>query len=452
MVAAAAALLEPEDVHRPLARLWRRAAPPEGRVARGIWGAAVFVAGALVALEPDAALRLVAFAGAALLVFVGASELLATLAPPDLAPVTAERTRRRSLVRACLAGTTVVVAIAIITVAFGKSASDPSARASTEEGTCNGFAELCDMRLSEIAFAGTHNSFSAADRPGWFIANQRRTISRQLVDGVRLLMIDPHFGVGVPGNVSTDFDAEGRDANRVARELPAETLDAAQRLTGSLGVGGGDPSGERDVWLCHTVCELGATLMTDALEEVSRFLGRNPNEVVILYVEPFVPVADLEEVFERAGMLDQLARLDPNLPMPTLDQLIEADRRVLVVTERGAERAYPWYHDDDLFIQDTPLGVTKVDDLSCELNRGTAENPLLMLNMWADVFPPRVAPNAAFNDEQFILDFAHECEAEREHPVNLIGVDFYDQGGLVDAVSQLNEERIAALDESEVEP
>ncbi len=71
-----------------------------------------------------------------------------------------------------------------------------------------------------------------------------------------------------------------------------------------------------------------------------------------------------------------------------------------------------------------------------------------MLNMWADVFPPRVGPNIPFNDEQFILDFARECEQEREHPVNLIGVDFYDQGGLLGAVDELNAERIAEFDAS----
>ena len=53
-------------------------------------------------------------------------------------------------------------------------------------------AELCDLRIDQAVFGGTHNSFSAADSPGWFIANQRRTICRQLADGVRLLLIDPH--------------------------------------------------------------------------------------------------------------------------------------------------------------------------------------------------------------------------------------------------------------------
>ena len=191
--------------------------------------------------------------------------------------------------------------------------------------------------------------------------------------------------------------------------------------------------------------------MVDALGEVSDFLARNRGEVVVIYVEPFVPAEDVEAAFRRAGMLDDLARLDPSLPMPTLRQLGDAGRRVLVVTERDADAAHPWYHDDDIFIQDTPLGITNAADLSCELNRGSAENPLLMLNMWADVFPPRVAPNVAFNDEELILDLAAECEQERDHLVNLIGVDFYDQGGLLDAVDQLNAERVAAQEAGELD-
>ena len=459
VVAAAAAVLDPEDLQSPVARLRRRVARPEGRTARGIWGAAVVALGILVALEPDDALRLLVYSGAALLVFVGAGELLAMLGPPDVERAEAERVRRRSLLRATAIGVAVVTGVAVFALAFGESAADPDARASTEEGTCNGSAELCDLRLDQVVFGGTHNSFSAADSPGWFIANQRRTISRQLENGVRLLLIDPHFGVGKTGKVSTDFDAEGRDINRVARELPPETLDAAQRLTGNLGIGGGGASGERDVWLCHTVCELGATRMVDALGEVSEFLGRNRGEVVIIYIEPFVPVEDVEAAFRRAEMLDDLARLDPSLPMPTLGQLRDAGRRVLVVTERGADAEHPWYHDDDVLLQDTPLGIKRADDLSCELNRGEPDNPLLMLNMWADVFPPRVAPNIPFNDEELILDLAARCEEEREHPVNLIGVDFYDQGGLIDAVDQLNSERVAtaeaeaaAVDESEDGP
>ena len=66
-----------------------------------------------------------------------------------------------------------------------------------------------------MVFAGTHNSFSAADSSGWFIANQRRTIERQLADGIRLFLIDTHWGIeDAQGRVRTDFESEGASATR----------------------------------------------------------------------------------------------------------------------------------------------------------------------------------------------------------------------------------------------
>ena len=61
----------------------------------------------------------------------------------------------------------------------------------------------------------------------------------------------------------TDFAGEGRDRNKVARELDAPALAAARRLGPSLTRG---RPGPRDIWLCHTLCELGATRFTDTLD------------------------------------------------------------------------------------------------------------------------------------------------------------------------------------------
>jgi hypothetical protein len=91
-----------------------------------------------------------------------------------------------------------------------------------------------------------------------------------------------------------------------------------------------------------------------------------------------------------------------------------------------------------------------VSQLSCELNRGSADSPLLMLNQWADVFPPRVEPNVAFNEEELVLERIRECERERGRPVNLIATDFYDQGGMLDVVADVNAERVAAAELAEV--
>ena len=249
---------------------------------------------------------------AALLLFAGAGELLHLLERRDRTAAEGTRARRHALLAAAGTGLTVVVAATVASLILVKSGEDPdAAQAGGVPGGCNGSRELCDLRIDQAVFGGTHNSFSAADSPGWFIANQRRTISRQLTDGVRLLLLDPHYGAGSVGRVSTDFEAEGREKNRVAKALPPDTLAAAERLVGHLGLGKGSSAAQREVWLCHTVCELGATRMSDALGDLRQFLERNPGEIVILFIEPYVPPDAIEETFRRAGLFDNLATLDP---------------------------------------------------------------------------------------------------------------------------------------------
>jgi hypothetical protein len=243
--------------------------------------------------------------------------------------------------------------------------------------------------------------------------------------------------------VRTDFEAEGRDQNRVAKALPPGVLAAAERLTGNLGVRAED-GGEREIFLCHTVCELGATKMSTALTDVREFLDANPGEVVILFLEPYVSPEDIAKAFDDAELTDRTAVLDRSEPLPTLGELVRRDDRLIVFTERDADGSIPWYLDGFSYIQDTPLGATEVDQLSCDLNRGSASSPLLMLNHWADVFPPRREANADFLARKEILGRAHECAHKRGLPVNLIAVDHYDLGDLIESVEQLNRERIDA--------
>ena len=75
--------------------------------------------------------------------------------------------------------------------------------------------------------------------------------------------------------------------------------------------------------------------------------------------------------------------------------------------------------------------------------------PLLMLNQWADLFPPRRAANVAFQTHKELISHAHECARKRGLPVNLIAVDHYDVGDLIPSVAQLNRERIRATNRAE---
>jgi hypothetical protein len=445
LVAGAAAVLDPERAGSPYAWVRRRFIdrPQTGR-GRALRGAAAILLGILVVLEPTLALEIVAVLGGAWLIFFGTGEVLLQLQRPGTAAAEGAPARRRTLATAGIVAAAVVAGGVIALLTLTSGAERPQAAAASPPGGCNGSRALCRLPLNRAVFAGTHNSFSAADSPGWFISNQPHTITRQLEDGIRLLLIDPHWGVDAGnGHVRTDFEAEGRERNKVAKALPPETLAAAERLAGRLGLGE-EGGGEPEVYLCHTVCELGATKMVDALGEVRGFLDRNPGEVVILFIEPYVDPKTLAGVFEQADLSDELVTLDRDVPLPTLGELVASDQRVVVFTERDADGDPPWYLDGFSFIQDTPLGAKKVDELSCARNRGTADSPFLMLNQWADVFPPRAGANPPFQTRREILDRAHQCARRRGLPVDLIAVDHYDQGDLIPTVAELNRERIRA--------
>jgi hypothetical protein len=440
VVAGAAAALDPEEIETPSERLRRRLArtprTTAGKVARGV---GAIVAGFVIAAEPTLALEVIALLGGAYLVFWGAGELLVLLEGPHAGKPGAEERRKHSMRVGVATTTAVIAAIGVVLLLTLRSGKDPELE-SLARGGCNGSNQLCSLPVNRALFAGTHNSFSAADTPGWLIANQQRDIPRQLRDGIRLFLIDPHWGVEDDlGRVRTDFDAEGRDRNRVAKNLPPDVLAAAERLTGSLGLReeeGGDP----ELFLCHTTCELGATRMSDVLDDFRVFLDLNPGEVVVLFVEPYVPAAEIDQAFQDAGLGDQVVTLERNEPMPTLGDLVRDDTRLIVFTENdGGDPS--WYMDGFSFVQDTPLGATTIEETSCAPNRGGPRSPFLMVNNWADVFPPKREANAEFLSERFLLERIRRCSARRGLPVGLIATDHYDQGDLIEAVEKVNAER-----------
>jgi hypothetical protein len=442
VVAAAAASLDREAQEAPAIRLGRvLLRRPASPWLRGLRGLAAIVAGVAVALEPLVALQVAAIIAGASLVFVGIGELMLLL-PRRGAAGRREPAGRRALVAAGAVGALAVTGVLAFAVVVTQRDDAPGRPAAAAAGVrnCNGAIALCELRLNEVVFAGTHNSFSAADSPGWSITNQRRTIPRQLKDGIRLLLLDAHWGVSDGREVRTDFRAEGRSRNRVAESLPPGTLRAAQRLAGRAGLGA--QGGKRDVWLCHTVCELGATRMVDVLRDLGAFLAANRGEVVILFIEPYVPPAAIAKTFRQAGLDRSVATLPRGEPLPTLGELVRTDRRVVVLTEKDADGSVSWYLDGFAFVQDTPLRAKTPGQLRCRRYRGTPDSPLLMLNQWADVFPPRLSANPPFQRERTLLGRAHRCARQRGLPVNLIAVDFYDQGDLLEVVDELNGEQI----------
>ena len=487
IVAVGIALLVSPRAGRVLAPLGATArslsATPRGRTVRGLRGIGLLAAGALVVTADSDVVQAAGFVLGAVLVAWGSADLIGAVA----GPVPDRRAARRGLVTGgsrpggaatshglvtagsrssrsaagrgavtagsrsggaatggALPGPVVAAALALLlaggvaaAVILSDGGDGPAGASGAAErpDTCNGAPELCERRLNEVAFPGTHNSMSAAEEPGWLFANQRRSIESQLDDGIRLFLLDPHWGVPTAGNrVRTDLEAEGVSRNRVATALGPEAVRTAERLAGR--VGAGSLSGPRQVWLCHSLCELGATKMSAALDLYRDWLDEHPGEILILMLEPSVPAWAVELQFKRAGLLDRVARLRRDKPLPTLGTLLERGRQLVVLGERDTGDV-PWYLEAFDFIQDTPLGPRATR--SCAPSRGDDDSPILMLNHWVDDFPPRPSANARVNSKEEILARAERCERRRKLPVALIAVDHYDLGGVVAAANELND-------------
>ena len=283
---------------------------------------------------------------------------------------------------------------------------------------------------------------AAANRPGWFFANQVRPIPRQLRDGIRLLMIDPHYGVvDSQGRVRTDLRAEGTNRNRVARRLGSDAVTAAERLGGRLGLVPAE--GRREVFLCHTLCELGAERMSSTLDELRGFLERNRSEVLVVFIESSVDPGAVEKQFEEADLEPYLAALRRGEPLPTLRQMIASGRR-LVVFDEGDGGDSGWYQAGFLFVEDTRIRSLLRSPTACDPNRGSPESPLLLMNHWIDRFPPPVRDNGDVSQRRTVLRRVRSCRDARGDVPNLIAVDFYDRGDVIPAVGEFNRQGAAA--------
>jgi hypothetical protein len=306
--------------------------------------------------------------------------------------------------------------------------------------SCNGSPENCSRPLNEVIFPGTHNSFAAADEPGWYFANQTYPIARQLQDGIRAFLIDIHYGVydAATGRVRTDLTAEGSDRNKVAQQLPAEALRVADRVAG--GVGLGTLRGTPEPYLCHTLCELGAEPLDRELDVIATFLRSHPTQVLVVIVEDYVPPTTIKQAFGATGLTRYAATLEPHTPLPTLGELIKDDHRLLVFAEVDGGSP-PWYMPAFSFIQDTPLGAVHPGQLSCARYRGGEDSPMLLINHWIPPFPPSPTVNAQIGRAVFLRARILRCTRERHVAGAIVAVDFYQRTAVVEVAQQLNSRR-----------
>lgn len=449
IAAAAYAGVREVDPAAPLRRLaaiasWRPARASI-RLARavGILGVSL-----LLVLRPEAGLHVAVVAIGGWGLFVAATEILLVIAPPP-DPSTEGAGERAAGFRSRLRpgrvfavlGALAAVAVGVVVVSAGSDEEVAAARPPGPVPACNGFEELCERTVDQVSFAATHNSMSAAREEDWYLPNNRHGIGRQLEDGIRALLIDTHYGIETSGgNVVTDLERETPTRAEIEEKIGADGIERVDAIRDRLGEG--DPA-DAEPYLCHVFCELGATELTEALTEIREFLDTHPDEFVILFVEDVVVPEDAADAFEASGILRYAYEHQRGEPFPTLRELIEADERVMVLGEMhsgGSE--FPWYEDGFTLVQETPFTFHSPEEIAspagCRPNRGTEHSPMFQINNWVEQIPRSPDLAGEVNDFDALLGRARMCERRRGLLPNLIAVDHYDRGEVLEVVNVLN--------------
>ena len=375
----------------------------------------------------DAIVTVLAVAAGAWIAFVGTYGLLYLTGDFD------SRHNKRWLPARALFGTVSVLLAASLAFAFVQS-EDPEP---TNALACNGDESLCDKRVDEVVFPGTHNSMSAARSEGWFSPYQRNTIPQQLNDGVRALLIDTYYGTEArQGVVLTDL-ASAEAAEEVAEDSDTAVSESDVKRAEEIRNDPTNTGGDREIYLCHAYCELGATKFSDTLNDVSNFLDNNQREVLILFLQDTVPPSETTAAFEDAGLLDNVVTHSPDAQWPTLGELIDTNKRLIVMGENFGPPP-EWYLDGFEQSQDTPYEFNTINDFTCAVNRGTADAQLFLINHWLKSVPPTAAVAKTANTYDVLYRRATQCQNERGLMPNILAVDFYEQGDLFEVCDVMN--------------
>lgn len=259
---------------------------------------------------------------------------------------------------------------------------------------CNGFADLCARRLDQVAFVTTHNAMANAEDV-FAAPNQRSSVLTQLAGGVRAFMLDTHY-------------------------LYEESPDY------------GD-----EVLLCHGPCALGQRPLVDTLIDMRVFLEGQPDDILVIIIESYVSAEHTRQSFDDAGMTGYLLDPTPGQPLPTLDEMIDSGKRMVVLTDHDCG-GFPGYLPVWDWAGDNDWNNKVPEDLNCAVNRGNPANPFFILNHFlTNPFASEDLANE-INFNPFFIDQAVKCRAERDHIPNFVTVDFAEIGDVMTVVDALN--------------
>lgn len=262
---------------------------------------------------------------------------------------------------------------------------------------CNGDPSLCDKTYDELTFVMTHNAHAYTPVYSPLAANQANDVTTQLTDGVRALTFKTYY---------TD------DSN----------------------------CGMQDVYVYHGFAGLGCTPFADVLQEVKDFMDAHPREVITIGIEGSASVSVMKPVFDNVGLSSYLHVQELGQPWPTLVEMIDADKRLVVFTSRGtsANAQVDGFQDYWSFIVDNDYDAQSRTDFDCEWFRGDENGGLYLFNHFITRISPQPDSAQAINAYPVLMGRINECMNFHGRKPNFLHVDFYNYGDCLQVADELN--------------
>ncbi len=270
---------------------------------------------------------------------------------------------------------------------------------------CNGSVQLCNKTYHNVVFACTHNAYNfPTEEANFLLPNQNQSIEQQLKDGIRAFMLDLHYA---------DEDLEASDHQEPGK-----------------------------VWLYHSTSIAGYVPLEKELKIFVDFLTQEPTEIITFILESYVDFKDFEKAIRNAGIDAFLYHPSVEKPWITLQEMIDRNERLVVLTDRPDEDADPWYINVWEVAFETHFSNKARRDFSCTVNRGNADNDLFIFNHFITrqfIGTGLVDSAKVINQYDYLLNRILECESEIGKIPNFITVDFYKEGDALKVVQHLNQ-------------